>query len=82
MSEEKKETKPERPLGKSVAIYARVVSVLFLAIFVLGLSMMFGEGSSAAKIPFSSLSITTTTFGLMGWVMSELTARRAERWQD
>lgn len=84
MSEKPTEPAPkkERTIGKTVSIYARIGSVLFLAIFILGISMMFGEGSSAAKIPFSSLSITTTVFGAMGWLMSELTARRAERWQD
>jgi multisubunit Na+/H+ antiporter MnhB subunit len=82
MSEQPEENKPGRPLGKTVAIYSRIASVLFLAIFILGISMMFGEGSQAAKIPFSSLSITTTMFGALGWVMSELTARRAEKWHD
>jgi hypothetical protein len=83
MSEKPTEApKEERTIGKTVSIYARMGSILFLAIFILGISMMFGEGSSAAKIPFSSISITTTAFGAMGWLMSELTARRAEKWQD
>ena len=81
MSEQSKEEKPPRPIGKSIAIYSRIFSVLFLAIFVLGISMMLGEGSADLNVPFSSLSITTTAFGLMGFIMSEATARRAEKWQ-
>jgi hypothetical protein len=71
-----------KPIGKQVAIYSRIASVFFLAIFVLGISMMLGEGGSAAHLPFSSISVTTTLFGGMGWGMSELTARRAEKWHD
>ena len=74
-------THPSAPRGKKVAIGARLFSMLFLAIFVLGVSMMIGEGSTAAHLPYSATSITTTVFGLLGFAMSEVTAKRAERWQ-
>ena len=80
MAEQPDDEKESRPIGKTIAIYSRVFSILFLAIFVLGVSMMLGEGSTDIHVPFSSLSITTTVFGLMGFALSELTARRAERW--
>lgn len=78
MSEQPKA--PSMPIGKKVSISARLFSMLFVGIFILGLSMMFGEGSAATKLPFSSLSVTTTFFGGVGALVSELMARRAEKW--
>lgn len=81
MSETQPQPKaPSMAIGKKTSIVARLFSMLFVGIFILGLSLMFGEGSSAAKLPFSSLSITTTFFGGVGAVVSELMARRAEKW--
>ena len=83
MSEAPKNGEPPKaqiPIGKKVSITARLMSMLFVGIFILGLSLMFGEGSSVAKLPFSSISITTTFFGGIGALVSELMAKRAEKW--
>ena len=66
--------------GKKLAMRARIVQALFLGLFTLGLSMSVGDVSSVWEYPVSSMSITTTVFGLMGAIVCEIFARRAEKW--
>ena len=71
---EKKEEK------KNVIAYIRVGQALCLGIFTLGISMMFGDIAGAIKLPISTLSITTTLFGGIGAIITEVFARKAKQW--
>ena len=72
---------PARLTGPKKAYAAsKLFQMVFLGIFILGISMMFGEGSATTSSPFSSLSITTTIFGAAGAFLSELSARTTRRW--
>jgi hypothetical protein len=76
-SEEKGKTKS---LASNISIGARVVQALFIGVFVLGVSMMVGDYSSTVKMPFSPLSLSTTMFGGLGALISEIIAQRARNW--
>ena len=67
-------------LTTKVSLSARLVQALFIGIFVLGISMMLGDYSSTVKLPFSSLSLSTTVFGGLGALVSEFVAKRAKEW--
>lgn len=66
--------------AKKLVVGARVFGVFGYAILILGLAMAIGDISIAVKSPISSLSTATTFFGLFAVIMSELLARRAEKW--
>ena len=58
----------------------RNVQGIFLGIFTLGISMMTGDYASFIHSPISTLSMTTTVFGLMGTIVTEFMARKAVNW--
>ena len=66
--------------AKKLIIYSRVFGLLCYAILMLGIALSIGDLSVAAKSPISAISVSTTFFGLLGAIMSEITARRAESW--
>jgi len=74
MSEEK-----GKPL--QIAKGLRVLSIVFMAIFAIGVSMMIGDVIEIYEVEVSSQAITTTIFGALGYVICEVNARRAEKWQ-
>ena len=67
-------------LAKSLPLGIRLFQMIFIGIFILGLSLMLGDASGDLKLPISSLSIATTTFGGVGAIVSEVFARQAEKW--
>lgn len=71
--------KPQIPVGRKIQIGTKVLGIIFLAITILGISLMAGEASTAAKAPFSGTSITTTIFGIAGYIMSEIAGRNASK---
>jgi len=62
------------------ALIFRVSQAFFVGLFTLGISLVTGDLSSYAKMPISSISITTTLFGLIGMIMSGYYAKKAENW--
>lgn len=70
------ETKKSSNLLKNI----RIVQAIFLGLFTLGISMCFGDIAPSLNIPVSGLSITTTFFGAMGYLMCEWFARKATEW--
>ena len=70
----------EKNENKSAIVSIRIIQAIALGIFALGLSLMSGDYSSYVKSPFSSISMTTTIFGLFGIIITEIMARQAKRW--
>ena len=66
--------------NRSLRITFRVFQAIFLGIFALGISSMFGDVSSYAGIPISSFSITTSIFGLIGAIMTGTLANKSKDW--
>ena len=62
------------------ALIFRVSQAFFAGLFTLGISLITGDLSSYAKMPISSISVTTTLFGLIGMIMSGYYAKKAENW--
>jgi hypothetical protein len=62
---------------KSMQIKMRLGQAFCLGVFALGISML---GGDIAPANISSLSITTTCFGLIGSFICELMVRQADRW--
>jgi branched-subunit amino acid permease len=65
---------------KRSVVAFKMIQAIFLGIMALGLSMMGGDVSSAMKLPFSSFSLTTTVFGIIGAIITEIFSRKAEKW--
>ena len=66
--------------NKSVVITFRLFQAFCFGVFALGLSMMAGDYGSYIKSPFSTLSLITTIFGLLGSIISGILAKQAENW--
>ena len=66
--------------NRSLRITFRVFQSIFLGIFALGISSMFGDVSNYAGIPISSFSITTSIFGLIGALMTGTLANKSKDW--
>lgn len=58
----------------------RIMQAIFIGVFTLGLSMMGGDLATELKLPFSSFSLTTTMFGMMGYLICEWFTRKAMSW--
>lgn len=58
----------------------RIGQALSLGIFTLGISMIIGDYLPTITTLIKPLSITTTVFGFMGTLLTELMARQARRW--
>lgn len=57
----------------------RIVQAVSVGIMTLGVSMAAGDLAKMADIAVSSLSITTTLFGLVGTIMSEFMIGRIKK---
>ena len=79
MGEFKMVEKDERK-NKNVVVTFRILQAVCFGVFALGLSMGAGDYSGFIKSPFSTLSITTTIFGLMGSIITGVLSKQAERW--
>jgi len=64
----------------TVEITARVLQSVCLGILALGVASGLGDYGKAISLPFSQLSITTSVFGLMGTVITEVIARMSRKW--
>jgi len=65
---------------KMSVVTFRVFQAICLGVFAMGLSMMAGDYTDFVQFPISALSITTTIFGLLGAVITEIFARQADKW--
>jgi len=66
--------------NKDRIVAFRVFQAIFWGIFALGVSSMSGDGSKAINLPFSSFSITTTLFGLIGALLCGHFAKISVDW--
>lgn len=66
--------------SKSLVVTFRVFQAIFWGMFALGISMIGGDTTAYAKLPFSSFSITTTIFGFIGALLSGHFAKVSEDW--
>lgn len=64
----------------TVEITARLFQSICLGLLALGIASGLGDYGKAINLPFSQFSITTTTFGLMGTIITEVIARLSKRW--
>ena len=58
----------------------RLCQALCFGISALGLAMIAGDLTTAAKSPISTLSMMTTVFGILGSVITGLLANQAKKW--
>jgi len=70
----------EEKKTKQYVIIFRVIQSFFVGLFTLGLSLISGDYVKYIQLPISSIAITTTIFGLVGAVLTEFYARKAENW--
>jgi len=66
--------------NKNLVVTFRMFQAIFLGIFALGLSMISGDYLGYIKSPISSLSMTTTIFGLLGAIITGILAKQSEKW--
>jgi len=78
MNEKEKKEREERRI-KGVITF-RLFQAFFLGIFALGLALIAGDLTTYAKIPISSFALTTTSFGGLGAIITEILARQAKKW--
>ena len=67
---------------KNVKIFARVAQGIFFGVFLLGVSMIFGDLAPIIDLPISPLSMTTTVYGVLGMIACEFVAWRAGRSEE
>ena len=65
---------------KQYVIIFRVIQSFFVGLFALGVSLIIGDYTEYVQTPISSIAIVTTIFGLIGAVLTEFYARKAENW--
>jgi hypothetical protein len=58
----------------------RVIQSVFVGIFALGLSSGIGDYCQYLKLPFSTFSITSFVFGIIGIIATEIISRVAKKW--
>lgn len=68
-------------IAKSTPKILRLISVLFLAVFAFGISAIIGDLSDTFKLGVSNMGLTTAIFGLFGFIICEVNAKRAEQWK-
>lgn len=66
----------------SVQKGVKAVQAVCAGVLTLGVSLMASDAAGMYKLPFSSLSITTTTFGLVGVIVTEVVCHQAARWAE
>jgi hypothetical protein len=74
VKEEKKEEHNEFEIGM------RVIQSICFGVFALGLSMMIGQYVKYIGLPFSVFAISSTVFGLIGALITEIMSRQARKW--
>ena len=66
--------------NKTIVVTFRIFQAIFLGLFALGLSMIWGDYSNFVKSPISQLSIVTTVFGLIGSIITGILSKQSEKW--
>lgn len=72
--------KEEEIKNRKLIVTFRVFQAIFLGIFALGISSISGHVSVAVGVPTSSVSITTTIFGLIGSIITGILANKCKDW--
>ena len=67
-------------MENKITVIFRIIQAICLGVFSLGLSLVLSDYTSFIEVPISSIAITTTTFGLIGAVITEILARQSKRW--
>ena len=70
----------ERASKRKLKVTFRVFQAIFLGIFALGVSSIFGDLIGFADLPIKSFSATTTIFGLIGSLVCGIMAKSSETW--
>ena len=70
----------EEPKNRNVIITFRIFQAIFLGVLALGVSSMFGDVGKAVSSPFSTFSITTTIFGIIGSITTGILAKKSKDW--
>jgi len=63
-----------------LVLIIRVIQSLLFGVFILGISMAFGDYMPIMHLPISPMSATTTLYGALGMIVCEYLARRFEKW--
>lgn len=66
--------------NKNIVVTFRIFQAIFFGMFALGISIGLGDYGNFVKLPFSQISITTTTFGLIGAIITGVLSKNAEKW--
>jgi hypothetical protein len=66
--------------NQSIITTFRLCQALCFGISALGLAMIAGDLTTAAKSPISTLSMMTTVFGILGSIITGLLANQAKKW--
>jgi len=61
---------------EKIVVGSRIFQAIFMAIFVLGLSMILADLTGYCELPVSALSVSTTIYGLLGMLVCEFLARK------
>lgn len=64
----------------NIIVIFRILQAICFGVFALGLSMGIGDLAKYYNWPFSSISITTTIFGMIGSFITGLLAKKADKW--
>jgi hypothetical protein len=75
-----KETEQKETKNRNMIVTFRIFQAVFFGMLALGISSMFGDVSSYMKSPFSTFSITTTVFGLIGAIITGRLAKNCKDW--
>lgn len=75
MKNDKKKLMDDRMIISNI----RIVQAISIGIMTLGVSMGAGDLAQVAELAISSLSITTSLFGFVGTVMSEIMIGRIKK---
>ena len=75
-----KEKQVEEKKHNNVEITARILQSICLGLLALGISSGLGDLGKVMHSPFSQFSITSTVFGLIGTIMTEIIARMSRKW--
>ena len=61
---------------------AKTCQAICFGVLALGVSLMASDMAGVYELPFSNISITTTTFGVLGVIITEIMCKQAANWQD
>jgi uncharacterized protein YacL len=77
---QKMQNKKEERKNKNLVVTFRIFQAIFFGLFALGLSLISGDYVKYIQSPISSLSLTTTIFGLIGAIITGILAKNCEDW--